>query len=464
MAAAPDLTEPIVGYRAWHVSSDGSLRPWSASAAGAWVRGVNTAKCLVKPGVAGHVAPMRRCSCGLYALSNLRDRRLHADGQVVGAIVAWGDIELHATGFRAEKAMIVALGVPMRCGPAHRERLRRASERYGVPLISMNVLPAAAGEYGRPVHWEDVAEPKRSVGGRTAPPGLDDVGAIGVASDHHVQLVVLSNGIQVTLTQALAAEIRGRPFIVPEPGMEIRAGDVLVQAESDAGPLNVATPISGRVVEVADGHEPARRLVEIVPTLWSDEAHSLSWAADARTAYAAEIAHARRFRDPFLERRTTWLRAHSGVRSARQVLERLRESRDAPAFASEAEVYDQVADRLRVALSDHVVARQARQMPVRLLWRLHDPEAEILVDLTGETPVVRCGVSDGADLVLFASAEVTDRYFRGRVDIAAALRRREIQCAGPVSNLLCAESVLKVLKPVYASLVRSQGAWDAPRR
>lgn len=72
---------------------------------------------------------------------------------------------------------------------------------------------------------------------------------------------------------------------------------------------------------------------------------------------------------------------------------------------------------------------------------------------------MRCGASGEADLVVFLSAETADRYFAGRVDLVAALRRREIQCAGPVSNLLLAESVLKVLKPAYAALAWSDGTW-----
>lgn len=424
---------------------------------------MNTARCLKEPRVTGHVAPMRRCSCGLYALSDHCDRRLHADGQAVGAIAAWGDIELHATGFRAQHAMIVALGVPSRCSAAHRDRLRRASEHYSVPLVAMHALPAAAGEYGRPLQWEDVASPGVRRPAAAAPPRLDDVGVVGIATSHHVQLEVLSTGVRLTLTAAVADEIRGRPFIVPEPGTEIRRDDVLVQAESDGGPLSLPTPLSGQVVAVADGHDPTRHLLELVPTLWIDEARVVDWSAGARRAYAVEVAHARRLRDPFAERRTRWLRAHAGVRSPGQVLEALRALREAPRFASEHDVYEQVADRLRAALVDDSVAPRVSRMPLRLLWRLHDSDAEILIDLTGARPVVSCGTTEGADLVVLAPAEVADRYFSGRIDLAAALRRREVQCAGPVSGLLCAESVLKVLKPVYAALERTGDAWASPR-
>lgn len=457
--SAPDLTEPIVGYRAWHVTPDGELVPWSAGRAGAWVRGVNTARCLLKPRLRGHVAPMRRCTCGLYALSNARDQRLHANGQVVGAIVAWGEIEVHSTGFRAQSALIVALGLPDGSQGAPPERLRRAAVRYGVPLVPMPALPAAAAEYGRSVDWEciPVAEPRRVPD--AAPPALGDVGAVGVAPNHHLELEVVPHGVRLTFSAELAREVRGRPFVVPDEGTEIRLDDVIVQAESDRGPLSLSTPFSGQVISVADAHHPARRLLELAPTAWHDEVRAVAWSPGARRQYAAEVAYARQRRDPFLERRTRWLHAHGDVRSAAQVLATLQALRQAPRFASEEAVYAQVADRLRAALADQTILRQVRRLPIRISWRLHEPDADILLDLTGTAPMVAVGATGPADLVVFASVDAIDRYFAGRLDLVAALRRREIQCSAPIAEVLRVESVLKAVKPAYAGQVRSGEAW-----
>ncbi|HEY2636707.1 MAG TPA: hypothetical protein VGI54_04905, partial [Solirubrobacteraceae bacterium] len=103
MSDAPDFAEPLIGFRAWRLEG-GRLCAWSA-ATGPWSFDVTEAACCYKP----HAAPYPGCSCGLYALADPRDRRLWQHGQVVGAIVAWGAVELHRSGFRAEKARVVAL-------------------------------------------------------------------------------------------------------------------------------------------------------------------------------------------------------------------------------------------------------------------------------------------------------------------------------------------------------------------
>lgn len=194
-----DVAEPLIGFRAWHVTRDGQLVPWSASGAGAWVAGVNTAVCLARPGVRGHVAPVRRCSCGLYALMNSRDHRLQPLTQAVGAIVAWGDVELHETGFRAQSALIVALAVPAGCDAAHRQRLERAATYYGVPLVPLDALAAVAQEFGRTVQpgwFTGDTETERHLGGA---PDLSDVGVEGIALHHHLEARVVNVGVRLSL-------------------------------------------------------------------------------------------------------------------------------------------------------------------------------------------------------------------------------------------------------------------------
>ena len=111
MSDAPDFVQAVVGYRAWHLEDDGTLRPWTFSAL-PWDPGVNTAVCARE---VRHAPPVADCMCGLYALTDPADRRLdfRAD-QAVGAIAAWGDLEVHRTGFRAEHACVTALALPER--------------------------------------------------------------------------------------------------------------------------------------------------------------------------------------------------------------------------------------------------------------------------------------------------------------------------------------------------------------
>src|SRR5688572_6682963 len=97
---------------------------------GPWSTGVNTARCARG---AGHTAPDTDCSCGIYAFHAMHNQLRHEP--VVGAIAAWGDMEVHRDGFRAERAAVLALsGTGLgRSGDA---ALRRAAERYGVPIVA----------------------------------------------------------------------------------------------------------------------------------------------------------------------------------------------------------------------------------------------------------------------------------------------------------------------------------------
>jgi hypothetical protein len=120
--SAPDLTQKVIGYRQWTVDDEGFLT--SIGVTGAWGRGTNVARCqpqsmwlsaLEKPRKSCDDSPGPACSCGIYAY-----HQMHSDWLteppwsgtahlMVGAIVAWGRMEVHKDGFRAQYAEPVAL-------------------------------------------------------------------------------------------------------------------------------------------------------------------------------------------------------------------------------------------------------------------------------------------------------------------------------------------------------------------
>jgi len=99
--------------------------------------------------------------CGLHALHDPGDGRLKLGHPAVGAIAAWGEIEVYAEGFRAEYASVIALvHQPSRSmGPP--ARVREAARRYGVRLVSLAALEAEASEFALPL--PDEVLPKRHV-------------------------------------------------------------------------------------------------------------------------------------------------------------------------------------------------------------------------------------------------------------------------------------------------------------
>jgi hypothetical protein len=152
-AEAPDLIEPIVGYRAWRYTlSEGvHLLPFNGAAAlwpksewdDAWEAWV-TSSCRV-PRVVTHLAPDEDCTCGFYAVKSREDvgaytpgliyqlggtREDGGDGAVFGRVLLAGKVIEHATGYRAERARITEL-IPTTTDAGTTLAL---ASRLGIPL------------------------------------------------------------------------------------------------------------------------------------------------------------------------------------------------------------------------------------------------------------------------------------------------------------------------------------------
>jgi hypothetical protein len=104
--------------------------------------------------------------CGLHALHDPDDGRLSLGHPAVGAIAAWGEIEVYATGFRAEYACVIALAHQPPRSDGQPTRLREAARRYGVRLVSLAALEAEASEFALPL--PDEALPGRRTGSNLA--------------------------------------------------------------------------------------------------------------------------------------------------------------------------------------------------------------------------------------------------------------------------------------------------------
>jgi hypothetical protein len=159
-ALAPDLVQPVIGYRLWRLDDDAL---WSPYVEERWARGVHTAVCRAERGDHADPAPAHDCSCGIHAwyepcptLSWAATRHL-----VAGAIALWGDLELHPFGMRAARGMIVALALPPWNGPKPRRIVEMASA-LEVEAVPVRRLEAAALEYGAPIPPGMAPQPRAS--------------------------------------------------------------------------------------------------------------------------------------------------------------------------------------------------------------------------------------------------------------------------------------------------------------
>lgn len=184
----PDLTTEVVGYRQWYVTSDLDLRAAGFGKGGVWTPGANTAKCgrmtrpslpsfgssihygeyeTPKPNPCGDT-PGHDCQCGFYALHDPSDFwygprqaasaftqamvRETSDPLISGVVVAWGKLEVHHQGFRAEHARIAALALPD--GKRDAAVARAAAAAYGALCVPVAELPQIAAEFGTTVPQE----------------------------------------------------------------------------------------------------------------------------------------------------------------------------------------------------------------------------------------------------------------------------------------------------------------------
>lgn len=154
----PLFSECVIGYRKWRLA-DWVLSPINHG--NPWRPGVNKAVCqpdrthfyLNYMGDApdiSHKAPGRDCNCGMNAFFEPKDIR--EGGDVLGAVVGWGDLQVHPDGFRAEYAQIVAL---INMGSANDPKepdLTAVTTLYRVPLLdSMEELQMEASKHGSPL-------------------------------------------------------------------------------------------------------------------------------------------------------------------------------------------------------------------------------------------------------------------------------------------------------------------------
>jgi hypothetical protein len=153
---APDLTAPVVGFRNWRIMRDGPRRGELSSAfiPIAWPGPVLRAECrrfgraedLLE---APHAAPDPACGCGICAYHSPTADFSKVDYLgVSGIVTVWGRIVADNAGMRAEQVRIAALGLYSRWTRRQRQAVREVADRFGVDVVDLDDLAAAAGDYG----------------------------------------------------------------------------------------------------------------------------------------------------------------------------------------------------------------------------------------------------------------------------------------------------------------------------
>jgi hypothetical protein len=143
---APDLIEPLVGFRNWRVDGDALVSPYTPVA---WREAVMCARCLAD---GHHRAPHPSCGCGLSAYREPQTRFAIVDFRgVCGIVSLWGHVEAHADHVRAEYARVEALALYRGWSERQRAAVRAIAGDLRADLVDLWGQREAAAAYGVPL-------------------------------------------------------------------------------------------------------------------------------------------------------------------------------------------------------------------------------------------------------------------------------------------------------------------------
>ena len=155
---APDLAAPVIGFRSWRIANGRLQSPYIPCR---WEGRVMHAECydanrallrgegwLAEP----HDSPHPDCQCGIYAYHRPGLRSYYGEQWwCEGLVAAWGRIEVHADGLRAEYARVEALAVPELGNRALAPAVEAIGAGLGVPVVPSGELSDLADRLGGPL-------------------------------------------------------------------------------------------------------------------------------------------------------------------------------------------------------------------------------------------------------------------------------------------------------------------------
>ncbi len=437
----PLLTAAVPGFRAWALGSDGRLRAaaWDRHY---WSEGINVAAC-ARGG--GHVAPHGDCTCGLYAFHTVH-RQLSSE-LFIGAVAAWGAMEVHVDGFRAERACVLALGRRDGMRPAELRALQRASQYYRVPIVPRSVLQAVGGL--------QTAAPSAAV--------LDLKGP--AAMQWHAQRRGYVPGDQIWAEPSggvvtLGITAHARRLLGDRVKLNVCSGDRLDRAQHltlDGDAVQVELPVAAAGIVVAvndaigvatgDRTDPdgAAWVVRVVPSRWQEDAADLRWGS---SGHAATLATAQHEGGHVMDHLRPDVRRLVGpVGSWRDVQQALRADRSsgaAPRYASAAALYDDLVLALGCALeSDNAARSRLTRLDTVVAFDVSDPSARLTFDLRPGQGTLACGPRGVLPaLEVACSGNDLGALLEGRLDLGRDTRTRRLRVTGSPAAALSALAVL----------------------
>lgn len=123
-----------------------------------------------------------------------------------------------------------------------------------------------------------------------------------------------------------------------------------------------------------------------------------------------------------------------------------------PVFRNDGELYACIGGMMEKATTDRAMGEKVRDSRLIIRFSYSNPTATITIDAKNDPPEgtffrVLYGDNDLVpDVSMEMEADVAHRFWLGKVNLTAALTRREIVARGPITKIL---RLLPVIKPAY---------------
>ncbi len=426
MNDVPLLSQALPGFRTWMLDRTGALVPYTGQT-GPWSAGVNKARCARG---AAHVAPATDCSCGIYAFHH--PSRQMSGEPFIGAIAAWGDMDIYQDGFRAQHAVVLALA------GTRTPALMKAAERYGVPIVPRHALQPLAALLTGTLPASLVELP---------PHGMPDWLARrrGYSAEHQVWAEPSAGTVTIGISPALLAWLRDEVRVEAQPARDDR--HVPVRVIGSGGEIELPLLVRGAVTAVnpapgapAGDAEGACWVARIAPSDWEADCRSFTWGRAGRISMITEAQHSGTAAWEHLRLDGSQDPGEiSSWRDVRAMLLALREQAPPPRFADAGQLYDEVAIPLGQAL-----ARDASltRLDVVLGFTTTGPDGRLVLDLRRDRGTLHTGRGPVADVEVTLSTDDLLAVLQGRLDLARESRTGRLRVRGSLARALSCLAVV----------------------
>ena len=133
-------------------------------------------------------------------------------------------------------------------------------------------------------------------------------------------------------------------------------------------------------------------------------------------------------------------------------------------FTDSQQIYDTVGELLQRAVRDPDIGPKVARSDTVIQLRYTDPEAQITINARdvptqfGAYADVFLGPCDlQPEVVMSMTGDLAHEFWSGRMNLASALARRQIQATGPVIKVLRLVPAIEPLYQQYPALLRVKG-------